>query len=395
VRILRVADVGRVETAGMSGLMIESAAAMTAEGHTVTQWFRPELCPGLETPGWRRLLVPWLILLKVLREALSGTRFDLVEIHEPSAAPYALLTRLLPTRRLPACVILSHGLEERGWQARIASESATGGSVPMRSRILVPLTLVSQARVAIRCAEAVVVLSSQDEEHLTNTRGIPADRVWRCFTGVSQSLFEIEPTDRAALSVLFLGSWVDRKGVAELKTAWRQLGVEAPNARLTLAGVGEGPDVSRFAATTTNVAVLPAFERSELPTLLATHDVFVLPSWFEGMPVSMLEAAAAGLACVVSSVCGNVDVFRPDNPERDGALLVPPGDADALSRALVRLTHDARLRIGLGDRARDRARAFTIDKCADRLLAAYSAAVDMRSARAAKAVFRVRPESRP
>jgi glycosyltransferase involved in cell wall biosynthesis len=110
--------------------------------------------------------------------------------------------------------------------------------------------------------------------------------------------------------------------------------------------------------------------------LLTEHDIFVLPSYFEGMPLSMLEAGAAGLPCVVCSVCGNLDVFRPEDPNHDGGILVPPNDAGALYRALLTLVDNDELRATLGARARERARNFTWGANADQSLNAYSAAIE-------------------
>jgi glycosyltransferase involved in cell wall biosynthesis len=109
--------------------------------------------------------------------------------------------------------------------------------------------------------------------------------------------------------------------------------------------------------------------------LVRTHGVFVLPSYFEGMPLAMLEAAAAGLPCVVCAVCGNLDFFRPERPERDGGVLVSPHDADALTDALDRLVSDPELRSELGARARARARSFTWRQNASQALHAYRAAM--------------------
>jgi glycosyltransferase involved in cell wall biosynthesis len=104
------------------------------------------------------------------------------------------------------------------------------------------------------------------------------------------------------------------------------------------------PFTSSFATSAVAICVnVPAVDlitsvgRDELPGLLAEHYLFVLVSWFEGMPMplSMLEAAAARLACIVSAVRGNLDVFRIDDPQPDGALLVAPGDVDELSDALA------------------------------------------------------------
>ena len=373
LNVVRIADVAGVPTAGMSGHLLSSGTEIEALGHHVTYWFRGSLTPALKSPGLRRLLVPWLIVAKVIAAQRRGERFDVIEIHEPLAAPYAVMARRFSTR-MPACVVLSFGLTDRFWTAERAHLRVYRRRPPTRSRILVPLTLVSQARVAIRTAEAVVVLCTADREHLIRRHRVPEERVSRAYTAPGAGLREVERTTTSDVRILFLGSWVERKGTLELVSAWRRLSAERPNVRLTLAGVGDEETVRGDLGDLRRVEVIGALGRDELPALLAAHDMFVLPSWFEGMPLSMLEAASAGLPCVVSAVCGNLDVFRPVDPRRDGAILTAPNDAESLYRGMIELVDDGGLRAELGARARERAREFTWARNAEQTVAAYNAA---------------------
>jgi glycosyltransferase involved in cell wall biosynthesis len=91
----------------------------------------------------------------------------------------------------------------------------------------------------------------------------------------------------------------------------------------------------------------------DVPALLAASDAFVLPSLFEGTPLALLEAMAAGKAVVTSAIAG-VDEVVSDG---ETGLLVRPGDPDALAEALRRVVGDAELRARLGAAARLRAEA--------------------------------------
>jgi glycosyltransferase involved in cell wall biosynthesis len=183
--------------------------------------------------------------------------------------------------------------------------------------------------------------------------------------------------------VLFIGTWLDRKGAPELVSAWTALAARHPQARLTLAGTGVPAEQVLADFPRSARAQVQAHERvsrQQVADLLATHDIFTLPSWFEGMPLSMLEAASAGLPCVVSAICGNIDVFRSDEPDADGAILIPPHDAPALERALERLISDEALRERLGSRARARSRSFSWGHTAEQLVSAYRAAIGSTAA---------------
>jgi glycosyltransferase involved in cell wall biosynthesis len=87
------------------------------------------------------------------------------------------------------------------------------------------------------------------------------------------------------------------------------------------------------------------------PETLRTGDAFVLPSLQEGMPLALLEAMAAGLPVIATSV-GDVPQAVHDG---NTGLLVPPADPDALATALNRIITDAALRQRLGPAARTRA----------------------------------------
>ena len=119
--------------------------------------------------------------------------------------------------------------------------------------------------------------------------------------------------------------------------------------------VGHGPDRSEVEAEIQRLGlddrVQLAGERSDVPELLAASDVFVLSSRSEGLPVSVLEAMAAELPIVASRVGGLAELFV----DGETGILVSPGDAAALARALGRLVEDSELRRRLGAAGRARA----------------------------------------
>ena len=125
-----------------------------------------------------------------------------------------------------------------------------------------------------------------------------------------------------------------------------------PTARLLLAG--DGPDRAALEETVRALRLGP-FVRflGTLPDpwpLLAAADIFVLPSLWEGMPNALLEAMAAGLPAVATAV-GAVPEMVVDGRE---ALVVPPGDAGALARALAELAESPARRREMGALARRR-----------------------------------------
>jgi glycosyltransferase involved in cell wall biosynthesis len=178
----------------------------------------------------------------------------------------------------------------------------------------------------------------------------------------------------AAPRVLFVG-WLDReKGITELLHACREL---AAQRQFTLHLAGEG---NLSAEARAFVAAHGLGERVQfcgwlgepgLREQYARADIFVLPSWSEGLPNAMIEAMAAGLAVVATEV-GNI----PDTLQNEtSALLVPPRDAAALRAALQRLIDDAALRRELGLAAhRIAATQFGVEPAVERIINAVARA---------------------
>ncbi|RJQ30667.1 MAG: glycosyltransferase family 1 protein [Peptococcaceae bacterium] len=113
--------------------------------------------------------------------------------------------------------------------------------------------------------------------------------------------------------------------------------------------------------------------RQDVPDLLAVTDIYVLPSYREGLPRSLIEAQAMGIPCVATAVRGSAEVVE------DGVtgLLVPPGDPAALAEALHGLLIDPLLRFKMGQAGRRRAVAhFDETTVCRRVLALYRQVID-------------------
>ena len=113
--------------------------------------------------------------------------------------------------------------------------------------------------------------------------------------------------------------------------------------------------------------------------MLPAFDVFALSSQHEGLPISLLEAMAAGVPCVATSVGGVPEVI---NNGSEG-LLVPAGDGIALADALNALLHAPELRKAIGARAAQTARRFAVTQAARRTESVYRDALRASSREAA------------
>jgi glycosyltransferase involved in cell wall biosynthesis len=174
---------------------------------------------------------------------------------------------------------------------------------------------------------------------------------------------------RARVQFLFLGRICESKGAFDAIRAFARLPVhERERARLVLAGDGDVAGARKLAASLdATVTVLPWVDSRRRDALLAASDVFVLPSYREGLPMAMLEAMASGMPVIVTPVGGIPDVVR-DGVE--GSVVVP-GDIVQLSLAMRPLISDSAYRWELGRHALERARQFDADAYARSLLGLY------------------------
>ncbi|UZR27396.1 glycosyltransferase family 4 protein [Methylococcus mesophilus] len=154
--------------------------------------------------------------------------------------------------------------------------------------------------------------------------------------------------------VLFLGRLREKKGVFDLVRAIPLVLKRVPDAVFTLAGDGEMEAVRRLALElgVSDAVRLPGWiGEAEKDAELSAARVLALPSYFEGLPVCILEAMAAGVPVVATPVGGIPELLG----EGECGLLVPPGDVQALAESLVLALEDTGLRRRLRESAFHRA----------------------------------------
>jgi glycosyltransferase involved in cell wall biosynthesis len=154
--------------------------------------------------------------------------------------------------------------------------------------------------------------------------------------------------DEDSFVALSTGRMAEQKGIEYLIRAVALLPPDTPDLVVLLAGSGplQG-DLESLAAeldVTDRVRFLGF--RSDIGSLLAAADLVVLPSLWEGMSISLLEAMAAERPVITTTIGSNVEV----TDDGDGALLVPAKDPASLAEAIYRLRTDSDLRAKLASR---------------------------------------------
>ena len=193
-----------------------------------------------------------------------------------------------------------------------------------------------------RATDAVICVSRSEMALAQRHAIVPPERLVVIENTIDRSRYVLDrsPAAKSRLGldptrpvVGAIGRLVPQKGPGYLLRAARLLIDGGLEAQFLLVGEGELEGELRQMITDQGLGdhvSLPGFS-DEIPQVLAAMDIFVLPSLYEGLPYTLMEAMAAGCAVVATDVGGNRDLVQ----HGETGLLVPPADANALAQALI------------------------------------------------------------
>ena len=271
--------------------------------------------------------------------AMRDESFDVIHLHEP-LAPGPTMTALL-VRPAPL----------------IGTFHAAGASLAYD---LMPRA----ARFLANRLDYRVAVSPEARDTARNAFGGSYDLL---YNGVELSTYRsARPEPSSGPTILFVGRHEPRKGLGVLLAALRKL---PPTVRLWIAG--EGPETAALRAKSAGdprVDWLGTITDTEKIARIKGADVLCAPSLRgESFGIVLLEAMAAGTVVVAGDIAGYRNVARPGHD----ALLVPPGDADALAGAIDRVLSDGALSRRLVEAGLARAEDFSMGGLAERYLERY------------------------
>lgn len=290
--------------------------------------------------GAKRLLDP-VALFKLVRLIRTGG-FDLIHAHGQDASILAWWAKLFCNHSL---VITRHVMGEPG---RTLLEKG-------RSRLALKAISEADATVAVSraVADRLTAIAPDSAGHVrTIPNGIDLDRFdpeqLRRFRPTLRQILRAEETDPL---ILFPAVLRPGKGHDVLLEAVPKVLMAFPGARFALAGEGELRGRLEDMAAHLGPAIRFLGNRNDIPALMDSADLVVLPSLSEALPTVAMEAAAAGRPVVASCVGGVPEIVADGH----SGCLVAPGDPDALATAIVDLMADPELRAKYGASARQRA----------------------------------------
>ena len=233
-------------------------------------------------------------------------------------------------------------------------------------------------RMALRAlldrSRAAVLVQNEDDRAVIERLGVDRTRIALIpGSGVDVEALVPAPEPPGPMTMAFVGRLVASKGIRTLLAAHERLGQRGRDVRLLIAGL---PDPAN--PTSISSREIEAWTRrpnvkhlgfvADIAALWACAHIAVLPSHREGLPLSLLEAAACGRPLVATDVPGCREIARADV----NALLVPLGDAGALADAIDQLAADSQLRRQFGKASRELVeRTFSSERIGSDLVALY------------------------
>jgi sugar transferase (PEP-CTERM/EpsH1 system associated) len=238
-------------------------------------------------------------------------------------------------------------------------DAAQAHSEPLRRRAL--------RRLAFQLADRVCCVSFALRDHHARSTGFPPGRIEVIHNGVDTGRYrpiaEARSRMREQLGIKgtefcigAIGRLEPVKDLFTLLRAARGLPADRSPWRIVIAGDGSESEALRdFVNNSAELRDRTRFlgEVKDVPNLLNAFDVYVLPSLYEGISNSLLEAMATGLPVVASAVGGNHEVVE----DGESGLLVPAGDSQALADRLMALQQPSESRVRLSHKAMERVRA--------------------------------------
>ena len=226
-------------------------------------------------------------------------------------------------------------------------------------------------RILLRC-DAIVALSDEWKNFFENEVGHPSVFV---INNVVSEPFKLDDADERKdekLHLLFLGLINNDKGIFDLLQSFAQLGDSVKNNLvLHVCGAGETERLKNMIQSL-HLEHSVAFEGwvsgMEKVRLLNCCDVFVLPSYYEGLPISILEAMSYGMAIVSTRVGGIPSVVTTD----ENGYLLEPGETKALAKTIETLVENRDLVQWLGASSLSRISAYFPDAVSSQLRNMYN-----------------------
>lgn len=229
-----------------------------------------------------------------------------------------------------------------------------------------------------KCDGWIALTSFWRDFYVTNL-GLEENRVFVLFNPTELPMQLPPRISSPEVKIVFLGRVGKRKGTFDLIEAFAKLPNHLKNySKLFIAGNGElelGREIVEKLNLTEQITLVGLINAEQRDSLLATADIFVLPTYNEGLPLALMEAMGWGLPVITTPVSGIPDIVKSGK----NGLLVNPGDSQQLSEAMQLLIENEDLRLLLGKSARQTVASLDVKSFWCRLYEIYHHMLEQRT----------------
>ena len=283
----------------------------------------------------------------------KSTDYEIVHIHLSSAMSFyrKLVIFLIAKLRKDKVIIHLHGSEfEKFYKSSGKIQS----------------TIISWM---FNTSNVVLVLSEKWKSFVESISS--NNKIIVLYNGAIPEQFLPIERNQNTINILFMGRIGIRKGTFDLLEAYLKVHERFANVKLILGGDGDIEKARSFVIRhhlQNKVEIKGWLSGQDKIDAFRKANIYVLPSYNEGLPGSVLEAMAAGLP-VISTPVGGIPEAVIDNVN---GIIVSPGDIESLSKALVKLCNDSSLRVKMGTKSLELANEkFYMESIVDKLLKIY------------------------
>ena len=335
MKVIHIADSAIGMTGGMSRIVWHWRSAFERRGHDFRHFGTQEVG---NVPHTRHF--PKAALRFYSKQHEKG---DILLVHEPTAGSFV--------RRGLKTIVVSHGLERRSWEIHNHGSSPDLPKPTLKSRLIFPLWRLRGCDLGLRHATGAL-LSNQDDKTFALARyGIKEANILVFKNGANLTPSLQSASLENTKNILFVGTWLARKGIHTLARAGRILHDRGVELHWVLAGTAASSEqVFQIwpECLHARTEVIPKFSEQEESGLHQRCNLFVLPSFFEGQPLALAQAMAYGRCCITTDNCGQKDIIQ----HRANGLLFEPGDACALAQLIEECSGNLPFQVELGTNAR-------------------------------------------
>jgi glycosyltransferase involved in cell wall biosynthesis len=379
MKIIKIADVMNNRTGGMSRTMYCTGDHMIQSGHVVDYIFKEDFTTA--AIGTLRTLAVSFEILKMIRQRMKeGIYYDVIEIHEPIAAAYCFAKQF--DKSLPPVVLFSYGIERRSQEVELSYHRQKNLPISLALRSIRVTVLLSNY--ALKHCDRIICSNSEDIQFLV-ANGISSTKIALHQSGIDQEFLDVSSHEIDAhlnntvekdVKILFLGSWIIRKGILDIVEAMKTLLQRFPDIQFTVAGCNCSQEVilSNFPdSLQQQIKIIPKIDGNhELIEIYRNHSILLLPSFFEGQPLVLMEASAIGLVTVTTEICGMKDFIEPNK----NGLVVSVGNPETIIDNLSTLILNPKFRVDLGKMAKQKVQSYTWENAARNIEKSYRLAIN-------------------